>query len=277
MLQHSIEIHAHRGARSFFPENTVPAFLKAIELGVDAIELDLCISGDNRVVVSHDPYMQAGLCAAPDGRVLTKKDEAQYMLYAMKYGDIARFDCGRPSARFPGQQEVPAVKPLLDDVFRLVEQLCEKLHRQRGIIYNLEVKSRVEGDGVLHPSPSEYAALIMPVLEGAGVTARVRVQSFDVRILKETRQNSPVLSLGLLVGKGQDPESELDRLGFKPDYLNPFFSMVDGRLVDMLHERGIGIVPWTVNSPRTMVALAGMGVDGIITDYPERALEVLRG
>ncbi len=277
MLQHSIEIHAHRGARSFFPENTVPAFLKAIELGVDAIELDLCVSGDNRVVVSHDPYMLAGLFAVLDGRVLTKKEEAQYMLYAMKYPDIVRFDCGRASSEFPRQQTVSAVKPLLEDVFCSVEQHCEKLRRQGGIIYNLEVKSWVEGDGVLHPAPCEYARLVSNVVEASGVSSCVRVQSFDARILKETRQNSPALSLGLLVGTGQDPEAELDRLGFKPDYLNPFFSMVDGRLVDMLHERGIGIVPWTVNTPEAMRTLAGIGVDGIITDYPERALEVLRG
>ena len=277
MSRQSLEIHAHRGARSFFPENTVPAFLKAAELGVDAIELDLCISGDNRVIVSHDPYMQAGLCAAPDGTVLTKKDEARYLLYTMKYAEIVRFDCGRPSAGFPGQQMVPAVKPLLDDVFRSVEQHCEKLRRQGGMIYNLEVKSRAEGDGILHPSPSVYAELVTTVIEESDVSSRIRLQSFDARILKEVRKISSGLNLGLLVAKGQDPETELNRLGFRPDYLNPFFSMVDCKLVGMLHQRGIGIVPWTVNVPETMLALAGMGVDGIITDYPERALEVLHG
>lgn len=277
MLRYPLEIHAHRGACSFFPENTIAAFLKAIELGVDAIELDLCVSGDNRVVVSHDPYMQARLCTAPDGKVLTKKDEAKYVLYSMKYADIVRFDCGRPSAGFPGQQKVPAVKPLLDDVFRSVEPYCEKLWQERGVVYNLEVKSRVEGDGVMHPFPREYAKLITAVIEKSGVSSRVRVQSFDARILEEVRKNSPALTLGLLVGRGQDPETELNRLGFKPDYLNPFFSMVDHELVEMLHKQDILIVPWTVNAPETMQALAGMSVDGIITDYPEIAQEVLRG
>ena len=272
-----MEIHAHRGARSFFPENTVPAFLKAIELGVDAIELDLCISKDNQVVVSHDPYMQAGLCALPDGKVLTKKEEAQYVLYTMKYPDIVRFDCGRASSEFPRQQTVYAAKPLLEDVFRSVERHCEKLRRQGGIIYNLEVKSWVKGDDVLHPAPCEYARLVSNVVETSGVSSRVRVQSFDARILKEVRKISPDLSLGLLVRKGKNPETELNRLGFKPDYLNPFYSMVDSKLVRMLHERGVRIIPWTVNAPEAMLALAEMGVEGIITDYPERALEVLHG
>lgn len=278
MLRHFLEIHAHRGARSFFPENTIEAFLKAVELGADAIELDLCISGDNRVVVSHDPYMQAGLCTAPDGRVLVKKDEAQYLLYAMKYADIVRFDCGRVSAAFPGQQAIQAAKPLLDDVFNLVEQHCDKLQPESRMIYNLEVKSKTEGDGILHPCPREYAEIVTALIEASGVAAsRVRLQSFDARILKEARKISPLFSLGLLVGRGQSPEAELNRLGFRPDYLNPFYSMVDRNLVEMLHERQIGIVPWTVNSPRAMNALAGMGVDGIITDYPERALEVRHG
>lgn len=277
MVQQFVEIHAHRGARSFFPENTVAAFLKAVELGADAIELDLCVSADNRVIVSHDPYMQAGLCTAPDGRVLTKKDESRYLLYNMKYADIVRFDCGRPSSKFPCQQKITAVKPPLDEIFRLVERHCEKLRPGSGMIYNLEVKSQVEGDGVLHPRPHEYARLVTAVIKDSGVASRVRVQSFDIRILREVRKNSPALSLGLLLRREQNTETELDRLGFKPDYLNPFFPMVDGKLVEMLHGLGIGIVPWTINDAQTMRFFAGMGVDGIITDYPERALEVLYG
>ncbi|UZJ37837.1 glycerophosphodiester phosphodiesterase family protein [Prosthecochloris sp. SCSIO W1103] len=275
MLHHFLEIHAHRGARSFFPENTIPAFLKAVELGVEAIELDLCVSGDNQVVVSHDPYMQAGLCTAPNGRVLTKSDEKRYLLYTMKYADIVRFDCGRPSAEFPGQQEISAVKPLLADVFRLVERHGKELCEERGMIYNLEVKSRIDGDSVRHPAPGEYAELVAAVIEQSGVASRTRVQSFDARIIEEIRKFLPSLALGLLVGMGQDPETELDKLGFKPDYLNPFFPMVDATLVKKLHDRDIGIVPWTVNSPEEMKALAAMGVDGIITDCPERAVEVL--
>lgn len=277
MPQHFFEIHAHRGARSFFPENTVESFLKAVELGAEAIELDLCVSADNRVVVSHDPYMKAGLCALPDGRELAKSDEARYLLYSMKYAEIARFNCNLPSSEFPGQRKIRAVKPLLEEVFSMVERHAEKMQSENMVIYNLEVKSRAEGDGVMHPFPGDYAELVTRVIGESGLASRVRVQSFDARFLREARKNSPELNLGLLVNRGQDPETELSRLGFKPDYLNPFYSMVNRALVETLHERQIGIVPWTVNSPETMIALAGMGVDGIITDYPERALEVRRG
>lgn len=274
MLRQSLEIHAHRGARSFFPENTIDAFLKAVELGVDAIELDLCVSADNRVVVSHDPFMKSGMCTAPDGRILTRRDEVRYILYRMTYADIVRFDCGQAVPDFPRQQRIRAVKPLLEDVFQSVERYCERTCRQSGVIYNLEVKSKGGGDGILHPVPNEYAKLVTTVIKESALAARVRVQSFDVRILEEIRNIDPSLSLGLLVKRGDDPKKALQHLGFKPDYLNPFYSLVDRMLIKTLHDRQIGIVPWTVNTLEAMNDLARMGVDGIITDYPELAMEV---
>ncbi len=277
MLPHAPEIHAHRGARSFFPENTIEAFLKAVELGADAIELDLCVSGDNRVVVSHDPYMQAGLCADPEGRPVEKQDEKRFRLYTMTYSEIVRFDCGLCTGEFPMQKRVRASKPLLADVFSAVEQYCGEARKERTMIYNLEVKSWPEGDGVLHPPPFEYAALVVDAANSSGISSRIRVQSFDGRLLEEVRNGEPSLCLGLLTGRWQDPEKALQKLGFIPRYLNAHFSTVAAELVSSLHEQGIGIVPWTVNSVETMRSLADMGVDGIITDHPERAIEVLHG
>ncbi|MCW8796993.1 MAG: glycerophosphodiester phosphodiesterase family protein [Chlorobium sp.] len=274
MCDKTFEIHAHRGARSVYPENTLPSFLKAVDLGADALELDLCVSGDNRIVVSHDPYMKAGLCSAPDGKVLAKQDERQYLLYAMKYADILRFDCGHASDEVPCRFEVRAVKPVLEEVFRVVEERLESSGRARGVIYNIEVKSGVEGDGRLHPPPEEYAHLVADLIERSGVASRVRIQSFDPRILKAIRDISPALDTGLLIKKGQDLFDQLDSLGFKPEYLNPFFRLVDRTLVERLHRRNIRIIPWTVNRPESMRALAAMGVDGIITDYPGMALNV---
>ncbi|MBL6956892.1 MAG: glycerophosphodiester phosphodiesterase [Chlorobium phaeobacteroides] len=277
MCDTTFEIHAHRGARSVYPENTLPSFLKAVDLGADAIELDLCVSGDNRIVVSHDPYMKAGLCSAPDGKVLAKQDERQYLLYAMKYADILRFDCGHASDDVPCRFEVRAVKPVLEEVFRVVEERLESSGRVRGVIYNLEVKSGVEGDGRLHPPPEEYAHLVADSIERSGVASRVRIQSFDPRILRAVRDISPALAAGLLIKSRKDPFGQLDSLGFQPEFLNPFFRLVNRPLVERLHHRNIRVVPWTVNSPDSMRALAAMGVDGIITDYPDVALEVLHG
>ena len=277
MLPHTPEIHAHRGARSFFPENTIEAFLKAVELGADAIELDLCVSGDNRMVVSHDPYMQAGLCADPEGRPIEKQDEKRFRLYTMTYSEIVRFDCGLCTGEFPMQKRIRASKPLLADVFTAVEKYCDAVQKERSMIYNLEVKSWPEGGDVLHPSPFEYAALVTDAVNSSGISSRIRIQSFDGCLLDEVRKREPSLCLGLLTGRWQNPDKALQKSGSAPRYLNPHYSTVTTGLVSSLHEKGIGIVPWTVNSGETMRSLAVMGVDGIITDYPDRAIEVLHG
>ena len=271
------EIHAHRGARSFFPENTLPAFLKAVELGVDAIELDLCVSQDRKLVVSHDPFMAPGRCIDPAGFPVAAGDRDRYRLYGMTFADIVRFDCGLVSGDFPGQRRVRAHKPRLEEVFGAVEDRLSEMNRPKDVRYNLEVKSWARGDGVLHPEPEEYAGLVCASLERAGVAARALVQSFDTRILREVSRIAPDLALGLLVRGGGDVKAALDGLGFVPDYLNPRYSLVSPGLVASLHALGVRVVPWTVNDLSGMRELVGMGVDGIITDVPEVALDLRDG
>lgn len=271
------EIHAHRGARSFFPENTLPAFLKAVELGVDAIELDLCVSRDKKLVVSHDPFMTPGRCIDPSGFPVTAGDRDRYRLYSMASTDIVRFDCGSVSGDFPGQRRVRAHKPLLEEVLGAVEGRLSEMNRPKGIRYNLEVKSWARGDGVLHPEPEEYACLVCDLLERAGVALRAIVQSFDARILREVSRIAQDPALGLLVRGDGDVKAALDGLGFVPDYLNPRYSLVSRELVESLHALGVRVVPWTVNDFSEMRELVGMGVDGIITDVPEVALGLRDG
>ncbi len=271
------EIHAHRGACSFFPENTLPAFLKAVELGVDAIELDLCVSRDRKLVVSHDPFMAPGRCIDPAGFPVTAGDRDRYRLFGMACADIARFDCGQVSGDFPRQRRIRAHKPVLEEVFGAVEDRLSEINRPKGVRYNLEVKSWAQGDAILHPEPEEYAGLVCASLERAGVALRVLVQSFDARILREVSRIAPDLALGLLVRGDGDVKDALDRLGFVPDYLNPRYSLVTQELAASLHALGVRVVPWTVNDPAGMRELVGMGVDGIITDVPEIALDLRDG
>jgi len=266
------EIHAHRGARSFYPENTLPAFLKAVELGADAVELDLCVSGDGRIVVSHDPCLSAGSCLDPEGRKVSEKDERRYLLYHMKYAEIVRFDCGLVQPGFPGQRRVRASKPLLEEVFGEVEGRLSGLARPGGIRYNLEVKSWSGKDGLLHPPPGEYAGLLCDLLKASGIASRCIVQSFDERLLREVARIDAGVCLGLLVHRAGEVRRVLDRLGFVPAYVNPSFRAIDEGLVSMLQGFGARVVPWTVNVAADMLALHRRGVDGIITDCPEIAL-----
>ncbi len=260
----SIEIQAHRGARAFFADNTLQAFCKAADLGCSVIELDLCVSQDRRIVVSHDPWIE----------VVSDAGLTRRWLYSMSYEEIVRYDCGAASPAFPHQQRVRASRPLLPEVFDEVETHLQRIGRPGAMIYNLEVKSWPDRDGIAHPSPAEYAALVLRDIAASGIEKRIRLQSFDERILIEARALSPELTFGLLVEEPAVFDSFPERLGFVPRYVNPRFDLVDEALVERLHALGAKVVPWTVNAPEEMLRMRRLGIDGIITDHPEIALHL---
>lgn len=256
------EIQAHRGARAFFPENTIPAFCKAVDLGCPVIELDLVASQDRRIIVAHDPWLHG----------TPGVDSSRRNLFQMSWAQISRFDCGLPNPAFPSQQRIVAVRPLLAEVFRELEAHLERVGRPGGLVYNLEVKSRPGQEGLLFPPPEEYARLVVEEIHAAGMQARVRLQSFDSRIVAEAHRIASGLCFGLLA----EAQSELDAFpastGFVPAYVNPHHRLVDEALVGRLHGYGCKVVAWTVNDPDGMVRMRRLGVDGIITDHPEVAL-----
>jgi glycerophosphoryl diester phosphodiesterase len=260
----AFEIQAHRGARAFYPENTLQAFCKAADLGCQVIELDLNVSRDLRVVVSHDPWVNL-----PAGAEASKR-----FLYSMNYEEIARFDCGEPSPDFPLQQRLRAVRPELREVFSVVEEHLRRAGRPGEMVYNLEVKSWPERDGMAHPSPEEYAALVIREIAASGLERRVRLQSFDARIVATAKRLMPELCYGLLV----EDRAAFDRFpaqpGFVPEYVNPRLDLVDEKLVSWLHALGAKVVVWTVNQPEEMLRMKRFGADGMITDHPEIALHL---
>src|SRR5258706_6841771 len=111
------DIQGHRGARGLKPENTIPAFLTALDTGVTTLEMDVVITRDKQVVVSHEPWMSAGICTNAFGKPVKEKEEKKYNLYRMTYEEIKQFDCGsRGDVKFPGEGKMKAVKPLPSDV-----------------------------------------------------------------------------------------------------------------------------------------------------------------
>jgi len=260
----TFEIQAHRGARAFYPENTLQAFCKAADLGCRVIELDLIVSKDLRVVVSHDPWVNI-----PSGDGTAKR-----YLYAMSYDEIAQLDCGEASTDFPLQQSVRAVRPELPQVFRTVEAHLRRAGRTGEMIYNLEVKSWPGRDGVAHPPPEGYARLVLRDIATSGLNLRVRVQSFDARILSAAKALAPGLCFGLLVEDQAVFDAFPERPGFVPEYVNPRLDLVDEALVRWLHGLGAKVAVWTVNRPEEMLGMKRFGADGIITDHPEIALHL---
>jgi len=265
------DLQGHRGARGLVPENTIPSMLKALDYGVNTLELDVVISKDKKVVVSHEPFLNHKICKNPQGEPIKEAEEKNYNLYQMTYDSIARCDCGSMgNPAYPEQQKIVVFKPLLSDLIDAVETYARKkdLPAPR---YNIETKIEPETDNIYHPEPQEFMELVYKVIKEKGIAERTCIQSFDVRTLQALKKMDEKMTIALLVAKNPFYENAIKELGFKPDVYSPYHLLVTSSLIEYGQKEGIKIIPWTVNDLETMKKLARMGVDGIITDYPDRA------
>jgi glycerophosphoryl diester phosphodiesterase len=272
------EIQGHRGARGLMPENTIIAFEKALSLGINTLEMDVCISKDLQVVVSHEPYFHADYCSLPDGSPVTKAMEASLNLYQMDYATIKQYDTGkRGNKRFPAQQPTETHKPLLSEVIAFAEQYTT----QNGlppIKYNIEIKSEEKEYDISQPDVATFSALVYEVIKQLPAE-RVTLQSFDFNVLrfwKKQIENGQYkrVSLSALVEK-MGVSGTLHSLQFNPDVYSPYYKLLTKGKVAKCHKKGIRVIPWTVNDPDAMQHIKDIGCDGLITDYPDR-VEILR-
>ncbi len=265
----AFDTEGHRGARGLMPENTIPAMLRAIDEGVTTLELDLHISKDRQVVVSHDPYFNELISTTPEGKYLTKEESRKRLLFQMPYDSIRRYDVGlKPHPDFPQQQRIAVYKPLLSDLITEAEKYAAA--QGKTMWYNMEIKSKEQTDGVNHPAIPEFVDLVIAVLKEKNLLNRTIIQSFDPRSLRYLHQQYPaVLSSFLIEAKDKGTlQQYIDRLGFTPPVLSPNSALVTPELIGAAHKLGIKVVPWTVNQLEEMKKLKAMGVDGIISDYP---------
>jgi glycerophosphoryl diester phosphodiesterase len=261
----------HRGCRGLMPENTIPAMLKALEFGVTTLEMDAVITGDKQVILSHEPFFSHEITTQPDGKTISAAEEKNFNIYKMTYFETQQFDVGlKPHPRFLRQQRMPAKKPLLADVIDSVEQYCHS-HKLPLPFYNIETKSQPFTDNLFHPAPEEFLDLIMKVINFKGIAQRTIIQSFDFRTLHVLNKKYPRIKAAALV-EDFDKRSldvHLGELSFIPAIYSPHHSLVTDQLIKTCHTRNIKVIPWTVNDKPTMDQLRKMGVDGIITDYPD--------
>ncbi len=267
----SIDWQGHRGARGLAPENTIPAFLLALEYQqVKTLELDVVISADQQIIVSHEPWFSASICAHPDGRPVSEEEEKQLNIYQMKLADIQAFDCGRRGhPDYPEQRPMSAIKPTLEEVIKTVEARATDLERDLPF-YNIEIKSRPEWDSLYTPPPTVFANLVLSEVKRLGIQERTTVQSFDTRTLQVLHQLDSTQVLAYLIGNPHTFAANMDTLGFTPDIYSPYYLLVSDNLLQSVHEQDMLLIPWTVNDTATMRGLVELGVDGIITDYPNR-------
>ncbi len=275
-LAQALDVQGHRGCRGLMPENSIAGFLKAIDLGVTTLELDVVISRDSQVLVSHEPWLSSVICKSPTGEDIPQGSERDWNLYQMNYEEIAQCDCGqRKHPRFPDQQLSFSAKPLLSQVIDTVETYLAA-NALPPVSYNIETKSDPARDGIFHPAPTAFVQLLLTIIEEQQIEDRVLVQSFDPRTLQEVRKTDADLRLVLLVEGDKPAEERIEELGFVPDVYSPEYVLVTDSLRTWTLEKGMQLIPWTVNDPAEMKRLIEMGVDGIITDYPDRLVQVVK-
>lgn len=271
----SFDLQGHRGARGLLPENTIPGFLKATEFNVKTIEMDLVVTGENELLVSHEPWFNYKISTHPDGSPVTEDEQMSLNIYEMTYDKIQQFDVGmRGHPDFPEQKSMKVSKPLFKDAIRAIEQHAAE-NNLEPLYYNIETKSEPPYYGVFVPQPDEFAQLLSDELTELDrefdLLNRVIIQSFDPATLIAFRNLHPDVSQAMLVYENNPVQSYIDTLGYTPEIWSPNYNLLTNETVRELHNRNMKVIPWTVNTINEMRVLLQMGVDGIITDYPDSA------
>lgn len=244
-----ILVHGHRGARARRPENTLPAFRYAIEQGVDFLELDVAVTKDNVVVVSHDPLI----------------DEVPIRILTLP--ELNRYDCGaKQNPLFKTQAPVPGTHiPTLDQVFDL----------SKGTTVQFNVETKIFADKPeLTPDAATFTQMILDLVKKHGIEKRVILQSFDPRTTREMKRLDPsIRRAALFETDRQWPEVAQE---FEATIMSPLYSLVTKDRVAWSHSQGLEVAPWTVNDPKDWQKLADDGVDAIISDDPASLIAWLK-
>ena len=292
----AFDLQGHRGARGLAPENTLAAFAKALEIGVATLETDLAVTADGVLVLSHDPVLNPDIVRGPDGRWLSAPGPA---INTLTLAELKRFDIGRidPSSKyaqaFPTQRSADGERfPALAELFELVKR------SGKSVRFNIETKVSPDKPGE-SPDPETFARLIVEAVHAARLSRRATIQSFDWRTLLVSKKLAPEIETVCLTydktlqdevgGSGRQPSPWLAGLdpvaygGSVPRLAaaagcatwSPYFRELSAAAVSEAHALGLRVVPWTVNARDDMVRIIDMKADGLITDYPDRAREVM--
>ena len=271
------DVHGHRGCRGTHPENSIPGFIKAVDLGCDYLELDVVLSGDDQVVISHEPWMSARICRTPQDEPITPDLEQTFNLFRMNILEIQQFDCGSAGhPDFPDQKKKATTKPTLREMVETVDEHA-LLNGHPYPAYNVEIKSHPDWYGIYQPGPDLLAERVVSELDALDLANRCIVQSFDRAVLRAIHAERDDFPLALLVENSNGLDADLEQLGFIPDIYSPHHSLVDAEMVRKVHELGMDLVIWTVNDEVDIRRILDLGVDGIISDHPERVFTIMQG
>jgi glycerophosphoryl diester phosphodiesterase len=265
----ALDLQGHRGARGLAPENTLPAFERAIALGVTTLELDVGVTRDGVVVIHHDRTLNPDLARGPDGQWVRAPAPA---IHSLSFAELQRYDVGRLrpgseyAARFPHQQAVDGTRiPRLTDLFFMAES----------VRFNIETKISPDAPHeTLAPEP--FARALIAEVRKAGVEKRTTIQSFDFRTLKVVEREAPEIATAYLTSRRHPYPEKVHAAGGR--IWSPDFTSLNTENLAKARSLGLKIIPWTVNEPGDIARVLYLGVDGIISDYPDRVLlELKRG
>jgi glycerophosphoryl diester phosphodiesterase len=288
-MAQTFDLEAHRGGRGLLPENTLPAFANALSMGVDTLELDIGVTRDGEVVVSHERGLNPDLAREPGGAYITPPGTP---FARLTLDEVKRYDVGqiRPDSNyaktFSAQRAVPGTRiPTLKEVFGLVRKSGNAAVR-----FNIETKiDPGHPDDTL--DPAAFVAKLLGVIEAEQISGRVMIQSFDWRTLLLVQQQAPKIpTVYLTIQRGSAPTVARDKAtswtaGFNPaDHggslprtikaaggavWSPYFGDVTAASIAEAHDAGLRVVVWTVNREDDMARMIALGVDGIISDRPD--------
>ena len=271
-----LDIQGHRGCRGLYPENTIPAFIHALNLGVNTLEFDVVISKDNKVIISHEPFMSNEICLDPQNNEIKAEEEFDHNIYQLNYEEIKNYDCGsKYFDKFPEQKKTKAYKPSLADLIEAIKT-DSSLPHFKSVNYNIEIKRKAQWDGTHHPDYKQFAALVIEEIRNLDIVSATTVQCFDVETLQFLKKEYPEIKLVYLIANENTMSKNLEILGFRPFIYSPYYKLVNAELLEFCHNESMKLIPWTVNDTADMKSLIKLGVDGIITDYPDRLIAITK-
>lgn len=262
----TVKIFGHRGCRGLYPENSLEAFDHAINLGVDGIEWDVVVSGNKELIISHEPYLDGAYCLGQNDNELSGSAGKKINFYQLDTREIQQFDCGSKFyAKFPEQKKIKTFKPTVKEAFNQLNL--------KNVTILFEIKSESADYNIYQPSPEEFAAIIKDEIKDFKYKENVIFMSFDPVLLEELHKTLPDHKYVYLTYKPFTSVNKfLKQLSFVPDALGMYHPTIKKKDVRLLHAKNISVYAWTVNKTSQSEKLVRYGVDGIITDYPDRVI-----
>jgi glycerophosphoryl diester phosphodiesterase len=239
-----------------------------VDAGANVVEMDVYTSKDGQVIITHDPYINPKITLTKNGKEITEEESKMLPVHQMNYADIRAYDIGSKNyPAFPDQRKIKSYIPLLGELIDSVEQYTAQRKLPK-VIYNIELKTSPKFDSALNATPEALVDAVMEIVKSKKIGDRFYIQSFDMRPLQYVHRKYPNVTIGYLLSNTSTFDENNKQLGFIPHIYSPAFKLATPELARQCKASKCKLIVWTVNTREDVKKMKGLGVDGIITDYP---------